>query len=170
MAYGTRRRRPSFGTKRKTTKIRNPIRVKERTAKKGGKCAACRMRFEPGDPVTVVNVKRRTYHRNGCVPLNVGMPAAGGGPMPVMDAAQVAKAFSINWSAGEAKMVGLLGLENAMAVMGKLGIIKDTPEVEKAFDRYNKCKASAMRPGSDQEGKQAMVLAATSLIKIVFNS
>ena len=70
MAFG--RRRAAYGAARRTKKIRSPIRVKERVAKKGGKCAACRVRYEPGDPITVVNVKRRTYHRATCVPANVG--------------------------------------------------------------------------------------------------
>jgi hypothetical protein len=153
----------------RTKKIRNPIRVKERIAKKGGRCAACKGRYEPGDEVTSVVIRRRVYHRGGCVPANVGqMPTASGGPV-TMSAAQLATALSVSWSFGEAKMVGLLGLENALVVGIKSGSVNLTPEIEKMFEKYNKYKASALRPGSNQEEKQAMVLAATSLIKMVFN-
>lgn len=153
-------------------KIRSPIRVKERIASKGGRCAGCRARYEKGDEVTSVLIRRRVYHRKTCVPANVGvLPSSGvvGGPVMVT-ATQVAQAFSINWSLGEAKMVGLLGLENALAVAMKTGAIKYTEEIDNAFNKYNKIKGSAMRPGSDQEGKTAMMQAATRLIQLVFNS
>jgi hypothetical protein len=177
MAYGRRRAAAAFGAARRTKKIRSPIRVKERIAKKGGKCAACRARYEPGDLITVVNVKRRTYHRSTCVPANVGaaISATTGGPIAAQTAAQVAQAFSINWSPGEARMVAMLGMENAMAINIKKGLTVVTPELDKAFKTYNSCKNTAMHvPSGGQTGatesekKQAIRVALINLVKLVF--
>jgi hypothetical protein len=161
-------RRSRYGGVRRarTKKIRNPIRVKDRIAQKGGKCAACRGRYEKGDEVTVVNVRRRTYHKAGCVPANVGMPTAAG-PVVSNTPTAVVAALSANWSAGEAKLVAIQALENAMVVIAKSGVTI-TPEMEKAFDKYNKCKAVFMRPGSDQEGKQAARLSVLEVVKSFF--
>jgi hypothetical protein len=162
-------RRSRYGGFRapRTKKIRNPIRVKERVAKKGGRCAACRSRYEKGDEITVVNIRRRTYHRHGCVPMNVGvMPTAG--PMAVANTPEaVVKALASNWSVGEAKLVAIMALENAMVVVAKNTPVT-TPEMEKSFDRFMKVKAMALRPGSDQEGKQATRLSLIEIIKTFF--
>lgn len=153
-------------------KIRPAVRVRERIAKKGGRCAGCRARFEKGDPITVVIVKQKKFHTNGCVPANVGQQGvvgASAAPTGPLSAAGVAQSLSVMWSFGEAKMVGLLALENALVAGIKSGAVTVTDEIDKQFDKYNKIKAMAMRPGSVQEEKQAMVLAANTLIKLVFN-
>lgn len=159
----------------RTKKIRNPIRVRERIAKKGGRCAGCKGRYETGAEITSVVFRRRVFHRHTCVPANVGMmPTAGAGPI-LNSAASVASAMSTTWSAGEAALVGLAGLENILVVRIRSGITKITPEIEKSFDRYNKLKASTMHVASggqtgasDQEKKQAMRLAVLELVKLVF--
>jgi hypothetical protein len=157
--------------KPRTKKIRPAVRVRERIAKKGGRCAGCRARFEKGDPITVVIVKQKKFHTNGCVPANINQPGSvvGAAPAGPMSAANVATALSASWSFGEAKMVGLLALENALVAGIRSGVVNVTDEIDKQFDKYNKVKAVAMRPGSVQEEKQAMVLAATALVKMVFN-
>lgn len=154
-----------FRTPRKK-KIRSPIRIKERVAKKGGRCAACRSRYEAGDEITVVNIRRRTYHRHGCVPANVGaLPTAG--PALANTPASVVAALSASWSPGEAKLVAMSALENALVSVAKHST-SITPEMESAFDRYNKLKGVALRPGSENEGKMAMREAVIKLVRTVF--
>jgi len=151
----------------RTKKIRPTVRVKERIAKKGGRCAACRIRYEKGDEVTVVNIRRKTYHRHGCVPANVGQLPTATGPSVIGDKPEdVVKALSSNWSIGEAKLVAMLALENAMVVVAKKSTI--TPEMEKAFDRYGKVKNMFLRPGSEQEEKQAARLSILEIVKTFF--
>jgi hypothetical protein len=147
-------------------KIRPMVRVKERIAKKGGRCAACKGRYEAGTPVTVVNIRRKVYHTAGCVPANAGqLPTSGGIQVnPTPDA--VVKALSTTWALGEGKLVGMLALENALVIASKS--IDITPSIEKAFDRYNKLKAMAMRPGSENEGNMAARMAIIDLVKLVF--
>src|SRR5678815_225807 len=157
------------GGARRTKKIRSPISIKNKTAKRGGRCSGCRSRFEVGDEVTYVKVKRRVYHAHTCVPANAGQMPTAGGPTPTT-AAEVAKSLSANWQVPEAQMVGLLALENALVVAIKRGQMRMNPEVEKSFDRYEKLKQVAMRPGSAQEGKQAMKMATIDLVKLVFGA
>lgn len=168
MRYGSR-----YSGPRRTKKIRSPIKVKDKVAKRGGRCAGCRGRYEVGDQVVVVRVKQRTYHSATCRPQNPAM-AVGAGPMagPVgqLSAAELVKALSAHWTTGEAQMVALLALENALVVAIKRGQMQATEAVEKAFDRYEKLKGMALRPGSDQEGKQAMKLATVDLVKLVFGA
>lgn len=163
------RRHSRYGAPRRTKKIRSPISVKPKVAKRGGRCNGCRGRFEVGDEVTYVKVKRRVYHTHTCVPANAGQMPTAGGPT-LTTAAEVAKAMSVNWQVPEAQMVGLLALENALVVAIKRGAMKMNPDVEKSFDRYEKLKQMAMRPGSTQEGKQAMKLATIDLVKLVFGA
>lgn len=165
-------RRSRYGGYRSTRtpkpkKIRPMIRVKDRVAKKGGRCAACKSRYEKGDNVTVVNIRRRTYHQGSCVPANAGvMPTAGGGPIAPTPAA-VVSALSHTWSEGESKLVAIQALENAMVVIAK-NSNSITPEQEKAFEKFNKVKAMFLRPGSEQEGKQAAKLAVLEIVKTFF--
>lgn len=163
MRYG-RTRRSSFKTP-KPKKLKPMVRVRQRAAKTGGKCAACKGRYEKGDAITVVIVKQRKYHTATCVPANVGtMPVAGNAVAPTPD--DVVKALASTWAEGEAKMVAMLALENALVVVAKSKGI--TPEMEKAFDRYNKLKAMAMRPGSKNEGEMAARQAILDVVKVVF--
>lgn len=160
--------------KQRTKKIRSPIRVKERIAKKGGRCAACKGRYEPGAEVTVVNIRRRTYHRLTCVPANAGqLPTTGG--TSIVSSTQVAQAISINWTAGEAALVALVALENVLTVRIKKGLVEITPELDKAWERFNKFKGSMMHVptggqvgNTEQEKKQAMRLAFLDIVKMVF--
>lgn len=164
-----RRRYRGYGAPRRTKVIRSPISVKAKIAKRGGKCSGCRQRFEIGASVTYVRIKKRTYHTATCVPANANQMPTADGPV-ITTAAEVAKAMSVGWSIGEAQMVGLLALENALVCQIKRGHLKMNPDVEKAFDRYEKLKSMAMRPGSEQEGKQAMKMATIDLVKLVFGA
>ncbi len=163
------RRHNSFRTPRRK-KIRNPIRIKERVAKKGGRCSACRGRYEKGDEVTVVNIRRRTFHRHGCVPLNVGqMPTAGGGVQVGSTPADVIAAMRSNWTVGEAKLVAIQAMENAMVVIAKNNaIVEKDVDPNKAFDKYKKYKTVFLRPGSDNEGRQGARLAIIEVVKTFF--
>jgi hypothetical protein len=162
--------RSRYGGYRKprTKKIRPLVRVRERIAKKGGRCAGCRSRYEKGDEITVVIVKQRKYHRHTCVPANAGqMPTAGAPNGPIANTPDaVVKAFASNWTIGEAKLVAIQAFENAMVVVAKNSTI--TPEMEKAFDRFNKIKARVIRPGTDAEGQVAFRLAITEIAKNFF--
>lgn len=168
--------RSRFGSARRTKKIRSPIKVKERIAKKGGRCAACKGRYEAGAQVTVVNIRRRTYHTASCVPANVGqMPTTAVGGSPLTSSTAVAQAMSINWSAGEAALVALVALENVLTVRIKRGLVEVTPEMEKAWERFNKFKGAVMHVptggqigNTEQEKKQAMRLAFLDIVKLVF--
>jgi hypothetical protein len=61
----------------------------------------------------------------------------------------------------------MMALENALVVTAKRAAVI-TPEMEKAFDRYNKLKAMFLRPGSDNEGQMAAKLAVVEVVKAVF--
>lgn len=169
----TRYRSP-FAT-RKPKKIRTRIRVRERVAKTTvkGKCTACKGHFKVGDKMTVEIIKQRKFHTDTCVPADIGrMP--GGNTIQVSATPEaVVKALTTNWSLGEAKMVGMLALENALVVVAKTG--KITPELEKSFERYNKFKAMGVHiPTLGQTGTteaekgQAVRLAIIELVKAIF--
>lgn len=161
-------RRRSVFRRPRTKKIRSAVRVKERVAKKGGRCSACRGRYETGDEITVVNIRRRTFHRLGCVPANVGqMPTGSAGPVMSNTPTAVVAALSTNWSVGEAKLVAMQSLENALVVVAKKAF-SITPEMEAAFERYNKLKGVALRPGSENEGVMAMREAVIKLVRTIF--
>ncbi len=161
-------RRRSVFRRPRAKKIRSAVRIKERVAKKGGRCSACRGRYETGDEITVVNIRRRTFHRHGCVPANVGqMPTTGAGPVVGNTPTAVVAALSTTWSVGEAKLVAMQALENALVVVAKKAP-SITPEMEAAFDRYNKLKGVALRPGSENEGVMAMREAVIKLVRTIF--
>ena len=146
--------------RQRTRKVKSPIRVRPTTAKKGGRCTGCRMRYEVGDPVTVVKMKRRVFHTTTCVPANIDQLAT------LMAPAATAAAPTMPKTAGEAALLALVHLENAMVLRAKtVGI---TPEMEKSFERYTKLKGMAMRPGSDNEGRMAMMRATMELVKLVW--
>jgi hypothetical protein len=147
--------------RRRTKKVRTPIRIKPIIAKKGGRCAGCRARYEVGDPVTVVRVKRRVFHTASCVPPGMDQIANVVGVGTAQPSAE-----AMPTTHGEAAMKALVHLENALVLRAKTQGI--TPEMEKSFDRYNKLKGMALRPGSDNEGRQAMKLATVELVKLVF--
>jgi len=143
--------------------------VKTKVTKKGGRCSACRGRYEVGDTVTIVKTKRRVYHSATCVPANAGqVPVAGGAAVIANTPDAVVKALSSRWTVGEAKMVAILALENSLVVVAQNRPGGITPEMEKSFDRYNKLKGMAMRPGSDNEGNMAVRLAILEVVKTVF--
>jgi len=148
-------RRRSYSPRRpRTKKIRSPIRIKPRIAKQGGKCDGCKMRFSPGEEITYVIVRKRKFHTHSCVPANVGqLQAAPPGP-------------TLPRSPGEARLQALASLENALVVIAKTEGI--TPEMEKAFDRFNKLKSVGLRPGSANEGRMGFREATIALVRVVF--
>lgn len=171
-----RRRRSYLGRQPRTKKIRSAVRVKERVAKKGGRCAGCKSRYEAGADVTVVNIRRKTYHRHTCVPANVHQLPTAGGPTMNNTPEEVVKALSINWSVGEAQLVAMLSLENALVATAKTKGI--TSEMERAFEVYNKLKAravqipqgesAAIRQSLEQEAATAKRMAIINLVKTIF--
>lgn len=61
----------------------------------------------------------------------------------------------------------MVALENALVVRAKKDGI--TPEMDKAFQRYQKLKALALNAGAfDNEAKSALRLSFTEIIKLVF--
>jgi hypothetical protein len=137
---------------RKTRQFKSTITVKAKPARRPGTCNGCGSRFEKGADITYVRHRIRRYHTSTCVPANVGQaPSA----VPVMPKNPL-----------EAAHAAMLAMENALVAKAKqFGI---TPEIEKAFDHYQKLKSVALRPGSDQEGKQALKLAIIAVVKMVF--
>jgi hypothetical protein len=159
--------RYGFNRRPRAKKIRNPIRVKERIAKKGGRCAACKARYEKGDEITVVNIRRRTYHRHGCVPANAAQMPMTAGPVVGTTPEAVVKAMSSNWSPGEAKLVALMALENAMVVVGK-NAPAFTEAMDRSFKRFMGAKGHILNPGNDTETSSAMKLAVNEIVKTFF--
>jgi hypothetical protein len=94
------------------------------------------------------------------------MPTAGGGPVGSTPADVVA-AMRSNWTVGEAKLVAIQALENAMVVIAK-HTANLTPEMEKSFDRFRKVKTVFMRPGSEGEERQGAKLAVLEIVKSFF--
>lgn len=142
---------------RRPRRVKNPISVKTKVAKRNGVCTGCGSHFFKGDEVTYVRTKIRRYHPR-CTPPDADKP-------PITHGAPVASAPVLPKTPQEAVNAAMLALENAMVVKAKTSGITD--EMEKAFTRYQKLKAMAMRPGSDQEGKTALRLSLIDLIKIV---
>lgn len=154
------RRSPRFGATQRKRKVRNPITVRQRVTKKGGRCAGCRQRYEIGDNVTVVKVKRRVFHTASCVPPNIDQIGT------IIGQQNTGAPVTMPKTHGEAAMDAMVRLENALVLRAKaVGI---TDEMEKIFDRYQKLKGMALRPGSDNEGRMAMVQSLIALVKLVF--
>lgn len=142
---------------RRPRRVKNPISVKVKPAKRNGICTGCGSYFYKGDEVTYVRTKIRRYHGR-CVPPNADQP-------PTTYGAPAATAPVLPKTPQEAINAAMLALENAMVVKAKTNGITD--EMEKQFTRYQKLKAMAMRPGSTQEGQTALRLAVIDLIKII---
>src|SRR5690606_8223500 len=121
-------------------------------APRPGTCNGCGARFNKGDDITYVRTRPRRYHTATCVPQHVGKPDAAAVPRPSNPI--------------EAAHAAMLALEDALVMKAKTGGI--TPEIERAFEKYQKLKAMALRPGTDQEGKTALRLSMVELIKMVF--
>ena len=85
----------------------------------------------------------------------------------------VATALSARWIEGEAKAIAMLALENAMVVVASKKPV--TPEMEKAFDKYNKLKGLATHEATlNQAGATpgekslAFRMAINEIVKIIF--
>ena len=144
-------RRYASRSVRKPRQFKSTITVKAKPARRPGTCNGCGSRFEKGADITYVRHRIRRYHTSTCVPANVGQaPSA----VPVMPKNPL-----------EATHAALLALENALVANAKVTGI--TPEIEKAFDRYQKLKSMALRPGSAQEGKTALRQSVLDIVKMV---
>ena len=146
------RRRNPFGTPR-TRKVRPAITVKEKPAPRRAKCSGCKMHIQKGEVATYVRVRTRRFHK-ACTPANIGAPpnAGGAGAMPTMPKEPKA-----------AMSFALEALENALGAKVRTGQVTD--EMETAYRRYNAAKELALRPGTEGEGRSALRLALTQLIK-----
>lgn len=142
---------------RRTRKVRPAIVVKEKPASRDARCTACRMKIVKGEPATYVRVRTRRFHK-GCTPANIGAPptasgAPAGPPLMPTDPA-------------EAAGFALLALENALGRKAqRVGI---TDAMDKAFQKYNKIKELALRPGTNEEGQTALRMALIEIIKATF--
>jgi len=142
-------------------RVRTPksdIRVKVKPAKRPGTCTGCHDRFYSGDEITYVTRRIRRYHAH-CVPADVHVSTPGAAPRPAP--------APLPSTPAEAASVAMLALENALVVRArKEGI---TPEMEKAFVRYQKLKALALNAGAaDNEAKSALRLSFIDIVKLVF--
>lgn len=144
-------RRPR-STVRKPRQFKSTVTVKAKLARRSGTCNGCGSRFEKGEDITYVRHRIRRFHTATCVPANAGAAPSATPTVPKNPI--------------EAAHAAMLALENALVSKAKaVGI---TPEIEKSFDRYQKLKSMALRPGSEQEGKTALRQAIVDIVKMVF--
>jgi hypothetical protein len=148
------RRRNPFGTRQR--KVRPAITVKVKPAPRKAKCTACRMEIKKGEEATYVRVRVRRFHK-ACTPANIGAP-----PQATAPGAPAAMPRGEK----EAQQFAMLALENAMGEKAKARNFPD--DLDKAFQKYNKIKELALRPGTEGEGATAMRLALVEVIKAVF--
>lgn len=149
------RRRNPFGRTR-TRKVRPAITVKTKPAPRDAKCSGCRMKILKGEEATYVRVRTRRFHK-GCTPANIGAPPTAAAP---------SSESKMPSGADAAMQFALLALENAMGEKAKA---LNYPEaLDKAFQKYNKIKELALRPGTQSEGATAFRLAVVEVVKAVF--
>lgn len=77
----------------------------------------------------------------------------------------------VNMGAEEAAMAALLGLENALVARVRETLksgAAPSPDMDRAFVKYQKIKELALRPGTGAEGKVALRMAVLELVKLVF--
>ena len=145
-------------------RVRTPkpsIKVKVKPARRPGKCTACNSRFYKGDEITYVTHRVRRFH-SYCVPANIHVEATTPGAAPPRPAPP-----PLPSTPAEAAAAAMVALENALVVRAKKDGI--TPEMDKAFQRYQKLKALALNAGAfDNEAKSALRLSFTEIIKLVF--
>lgn len=149
------RRRNPFGTGR-TRKVRPAISVKTKPAPRVAKCSACRMKIQKGEEATYVRVRTRRFHK-GCTPANIGAPPTAAAPTSETKMPSGSDASA---------QYALLALENAMGEKAKALNYPDA--LDKAFQKYNKIKELALRPGTAGEGATAFRLAVIEVVKAVF--
>lgn len=101
-----------------------------------------------------MRVRIKRYHTQSCVPPNVTNPLQSTGPAPRPN------------TPTESTLDALLGMENALVVKARSSGI--TPEMDKAFQKYQKCKALGLHPQTNNEGRVAIRMAILELVKLVF--
>lgn len=138
---------------RRPRKMRPSITVKQKAAPRDGKCTGCSGVIHKGEQALYIRTRVKRYHLS-CQPANpyataatMGAPALPSDPM-------------------EAMLRALEALENALVVKAKKTGI--TPELEKHFDKYQKLKAVALRPGTPGEERVAFRMAVLEAVKAVF--
>ena len=140
-----------YGVSRRPRKVRPNITVKVKPARRNGTCSGCGASIYKGDETAHVRHRIKRFHPT-CVPANVNTPTGAAVPPPT--------------DPHEAALASLVALENAL--MQKAKRLNYPDDLEKAFSKYSKIKEHVMRPGSEQEGKQALKLAVLELVKAVF--
>lgn len=141
-------------TTRRTRKVRPSITAQAKPARRPGTCNGCGGKFNKGEDITYVRVRIKRYHTQSCVPPNVTNPLQSTGPAPRPNTPM------------ESTLDALLGMENALVVKARSSGI--TPEMDKAFQKYQKCKALGLHPQTDNEGRVAIRMAILELVKLVF--
>lgn len=140
--------------KQRTKKVRPSITAVAKPARRPGTCNGCGAKFNKGEDITYVRVRIKRYHTGSCVPANVTNPVQSTGPAPRPS------------TPTEATLDALLALENALVTRARKSGI--TPEMEKAFQKYQKCKALGLHPQTDGEGRAAIRMAVKALVELVF--
>jgi len=130
--------------------------MKTMAARKHGKCASCRGTYYAGEPTTVVRFAVKRYHPQ-CAPLD---------PVALLKGSGAASAPPPPPTYEESALGALLLLEKVMVEKAqKFGV---TPELEKSFDKYQKLKAVALRPGTSGEERAALRFAVLEAVKLAF--
>jgi len=98
------------------------------------------------------------------------MPTATGPNASVIGPTAVVDALSTRWPVGDARLVGLAALENAMIVTAKTFTEAQYAEFDKSYRRYQAYKQHVLRPANANEETQAYKLAMVELVKVVFGA
>lgn len=138
----------------RTKKVRPSITATAKPARRPGTCNGCGGKFNKGDDITYVRVRIKRYHTQSCVPANVTNPLQQTGPAPRPSTPM------------ESTLDALLAMENALVVKARTSGI--TPEMDKAFQKYQKCKALGLHPQTENEGRVAIRMAVKALVDLVF--
>ena len=122
-------------------------------SKYDGRCKTCGGRYLIGDDVAWDPQTRKASHP-GCAPLALSRaPIAAATPQARQETAQ------------EAALAALAALEHAVIVRASE---TGAADLERAWDRLQKCKALALRPGTQMEGRAALRVALVEAVKLVF--
>lgn len=151
--------RRRIGGSRRGPRLPKPlVSVKERSARKRGRCAGCRTHYEAGDIIVQARIRTRKFHPC-CVPVDITTNFAGTTQVAAPPPPKIL-------TAEEAALAALVSIETALVARAQqLGI---TDEMEKQFDRYQKLKAHVLKPGSPAEEKAFLRRTLLDAINLVF--
>ena len=137
-------------------KIRPSVTVKTKPAPRMAKCTGCGMYIQKGESATYVRTRTRRFHPN-CCPANVAAPTAAGAPTAT---AAMPTDVTGAWQ------FMLVAAQNAIIAKAQAKGI--TPEIEKHFDKFQKCMTLAIRGTVDGEVTNALRMAMNEALRCVF--